>query len=119
MNGVVLDLRNECVQLEKKLHEVMKLSNTLGRMLEHAVWEEDMVVGETITFHCSLEEFVAQIAPLIESRKWTVNDCHEVKPFLRSLDTVMKVCPEGKKEPLALGTLVNGVMEYLSTRKDD
>lgn len=79
----------------------------------------DMVVGETITFHCSLEEFVAQIAPLIESRKWTVNDCHEVKPFLRSLDTVMKVCPEGKEEPLALGTLVNGVMEYLSTRKDD
>ena len=79
------------MQLEKKLHEVMKLSNTLGRMLEHAVWEEDMVVGETITFHCSLEEFVAQIAPLIESRKWTVNDCHEVKPFLRSLDTVMKI----------------------------
>ena len=97
----------------------MKLSNTLGRMLEHAVWEEDMVVGETITFHCSLEEFVAQIAPLIESRKWTVNDCHEVKPFLRSPDSVMKVCPEGKEEPLALCTLVNGVMEYLSTRKDD
>ena len=49
--------------MEKKLHEVMKLSNTLGRMLEHAVWEEDMVVGETITFHCSLEEFVARSLP--------------------------------------------------------
>lgn len=119
LNGAAQVLKDECMQLEKELNEVMKRCNSLNRLLEYAIWEEDMVVGETITFHCSLEEFVAQIAPLIESRKWTVNDCHEVKPFLRSLDTVMKVCPEGKEELLALGTLVNGVMEYLSTRKDD
>ena len=84
-------MKNECVQLEKGLHEVVKQCNNLNRLLEHAVWEEDMVVEETILFNGSLNEFLELIAPLIRSRKWTVNDRHEVKPFLRSLDSIFHI----------------------------
>ncbi|WP_370861534.1 hypothetical protein [Parabacteroides faecis] len=113
------DLKNECVQLEKGLHGVVKQCNNLNRLLEHAVWEEDMVVEETILFNGSLDEFLELIAPLIRSRKWTVNGRHEVKPFLRSLDSIFHIRHGNEGEVLALGTLVNAVLDYLSVHRDD
>ena len=116
MNCAVRNLREECAQLETQLHAVTKQCNNLNRLLEHAVWDEGMVVEETILFDGSLDELLELIGPLLKSRKWTVNGRHETTVFLRSLDSVLRVSHGGKL--LALGTLVNAALEYLSVHND-
>ena len=112
-------LKDECMQLEKELNEVMKRCNSLNRLLEYAVWEEDMVIDETIVFNGTLDELIALISPLIKSRKWEVKGRHEVKPFLRALDSVMRIRHGQEEKFLALGTLVNAVNDYLSIHGED
>lgn len=117
MNYAVQNLREECAQLETQLHAVTKQCNNLNRQLEHAVWDEDMVVEETILFDGSLDELLELIGPLLKSRRWTVNGRHEATAFLRSLDSVFRVSHGGKL--LALGTLVNAALNYLSVHNDE
>ncbi|MFV0584395.1 MAG: hypothetical protein ACK5N4_20405 [Parabacteroides gordonii] len=107
------ELRLHCEQLEGELREVKKQCNKLAHMLEHAVWEDDMIVEETIVFNGLTADFVELIGPLVISRKWKVNDRHEVKPFLRSLYSIFRICYDPEKDFLTLGALTNAVQNYL------
>lgn len=113
------DLKLQSEKFESELLEIQKQSNKLTHLLEHAVWEEDMIVEERIVFNGQTADFVKLIGPLIRSRKWTVNERHEVKPFLRSLLSVFRIRYNPDKEYLTLGRLVNVVQEYLDDHKDD
>jgi len=42
-----------------------------------------------------------------------------VKPFLRSLDSILRICYDPKKEYLTLGALTNAVQEYLEVQRDE
>lgn len=119
LNGAAQVLKDECMQLEKELNEVMKRCNSLNRLLEYAIWEEDMVIDETIVFNGTLEELLVLISPLIKSRKWEVKGRHKVKPFLRALYSVMRIRHGQEEKFLALGTLVNAVNNYLSIQNED
>lgn len=106
-------LRLHCEQLEGELREVKKQCNKLAHLLEHAVWEEDMIVEEPIVFNGLTADFVELIGPLVMSRKWTVNGRHDVKPFIRSLDSVFRIRYDPAKDFLTLGALTNAVQNYL------
>ena len=95
-----------------------KQCNKLSRLLEHAVWEEDMIEEEIILFVGTMADFVELIGPLLLSNQWKVNGRHDMKPFLRALDSVLHVQHHPDKERLALGTLVNVVQDYLDTHSD-
>ena len=82
-----------------------KQCNKLAHLLEHAVWEEDMIAEEPIVFNGLTADFVELIGPLLMSRKWTVNGRHDVQPFLRSLDSVFHIRYDPEKDYLALGRL--------------
>lgn len=97
----------------------MKLSKSQNHLLEHAVWEEDMVEEELIVFNGSTAEFVALIGPLLLSRKWTVNGKHEVIPFLRSFDEVFRIYNKENQTFLAFGTLKNAVQEYIASNSSE
>lgn len=112
-------MKLHCEQLEGELREVKKQCNKLARLLEHAVWEEDMIAEELIVFNGPTADFVALIGPLLMSRKWTVNERHDLQPFLRSLHSVIRVRYDPEKEFLALGTLINVVQNYLDLHLDD
>ena len=105
------ELRLRCEQLEGELREVKKQCNKLAHLLEHAVWEEDMIAEEPIVFNGLTADFVELIGPLLMSRKWTVNGRHDVQPFLRSLDSVFHIRYDPEKDYLALGRLTNVVQE--------
>ena len=107
------ELRLRCEQLEGELREVKKQCNKLARLLQHAVWDEDMIEEEPIVFNGLTADFVELIGPLLMNRKWTVNGRHEVKPFLRSLDSVFRIRYDPEKDYLSLGTLENVVQEYI------
>ena len=111
-------LKLHCELLEEELREVKKQCNKLSRLLEHAVWEEDMIEEEIILFDGTMADFVELIGPLLLSKRWKVNGRHEMKPFLRALDSVFHVQHHPDKERLALGTLVNVVQDYLDTHSD-
>ena len=87
-------------------------------MLEYAVWEEDMIEEEIFLFKGTMADFVELIGPLLQNHHWTVKDRHDVKPFLRALDSIFHVQPHSEKEHLALGTLVNVVQDYLDIHSD-
>lgn len=101
------------------MREVTKLCNSQSRLLEHAVWEEDMEEEELIVFSGTTAEFVELIGPLLLSRKWTVNGKHGVIPFLRSLDKVFRIRYDPEKDFLTMGTLTNVVQNYLSLHEED
>ena len=112
MTEAAQELRLRCEQLEGELREVKKQCNKLAHLLEHAVWEEDMIAEEPIVFN-------GLIGPLLMSRKLTVNGRHDVQPFLRSLDSVFHIRYDPEKDYLALGRLTNVVQEYLDNHRDD
>ena len=111
-------MRLHCEQLEGELREVKKQCNTLAHLLEHAVWEEAMIEEEPIVFNGPTADFVKLIGPLVMSRKWTVNGRHDVKPFLRSLDSVFHIRYDPEKDCLALGRLTNVVQDYIDNHRD-
>ena len=59
--------------MEADLHEINKCARAINRLLEHAVFEEDMVEEEKIFFYGETNEFIELIIPLIRSTKWRVN----------------------------------------------
>lgn len=113
------ELRLRCEQLEGELREVKKQCNKLAHLLEHAVWEEDMIVEEPIVFNGLTADFVELIGPLVMSRKWTVNGRHDVQPFVRSLDSLFRVRYDPEKDYLAVGRLTNVIQEYLDNHRTD
>ncbi|WFE87053.1 hypothetical protein [Parabacteroides chongii] len=118
LTNAAQDFRNQCEQLESVLNEVKKSDNYMCRLLKNAMWNEDMVVEETIVFNGTGTEFVELIGPLLMSGKWTVNDKHAVKAFLRSLYSVFQICYDSKKEPLTLGSLENLVRNYMDEHRE-
>ena len=112
-------LKLRCELLEEELREVKKQCNKLSRLLEHAVWEEDMIEEELIVFNGPTADFVRLIGPLLQSGQWKVNGKREVKPFLRALDSVFRVRYDPEKEILTLGTLINVVQNYLDLAAED
>lgn len=124
MNATLLtetaqELKHHCEQLDKELGAVKKKCNKLSRMLQYAVWEEDMVEAESIVFDGATADFVKLIAPLLLSEQWTVNGQHEIKPFLRALDTVCRIRYDPEKECATFGTLMNAVQDYLDRLRED
>ena len=111
-------MKLRCEQLEGELRDVKKLCNKVSRLLDHVVWEEDLIEEEIILFDGTMADFVELIGPLLLSNRWKVNGRHDVKPFLRALDSVLHVQHYPQKEHLALGTLVNVVQDYLDTHSD-
>ena len=112
-------MKHHCEQLDKELGAVKKKCNKLSRMLQYAVWEEDMVEAESIVFDGATADFVKLIAPLLLSEQWTVNGQHEIKPFLRALDTVCRIRYDPEKECATFGTLMNAVQDYLDRLRED
>ena len=119
MTKTAQELRLRCEQLEGELREVKKQCNKLAHLLEHAVWEEDMIVEEPIVFNGLTADFVELIGPLVMSRKWTVNGRHDVLPFVRSLDSLFRVRYDPEKDYLAVGRLTNVIQEYLDNHRTD
>lgn len=88
-------------------------------MLQYAVWEEDMVEVEQVVFEGATSDFVELIAPLLLDIRWTVNGQHEMKPFVRAFDTVVRIRYASGKEYATCGTLINAVQNYLDRLRED
>lgn len=77
-------------QVGKQLHELEKHCNHFCRLLEHAVWEEDMVHEELIVFTGSTQEFLKLLEPLLRSNHCKVNGKNNREALLRVIDSVIK-----------------------------
>ncbi|MCD8270884.1 MAG: hypothetical protein LUD46_22345 [Parabacteroides sp.] len=113
------ELKHQCEQLDQELRTVKKQCNKLSRMLQYAVWEEDMVEAEPIVFEGTTADFVKLIASLLLDGRWTVNGQHEIKPFLRALDAVCRIRYDPTKECATFGTLMNAVQDYLDRLREN
>ena len=61
--------------------------------------------------------FLAFLGPLLESRDWTVNGRHEIRPFLRAFLSVFRLRTDPDKDFLTMGTIENLVLDYLDVRR--
>ena len=117
LNRAAQLLGDDCEELESLLRRVMKHNNSLGRLLQNAVWEEDMVKEELIVLTMSTATFLELIGPLLESRSWTVNGRHEIRPFLRAFLSVFCLRTAPGKDCLTMGTIENLILDYLDVRR--
>lgn len=106
-------LGKECEELQNRLRAVMTHNNELIRMLENSVWEKDMVVEEFVDLTMSTDEFLTLLGPLLRCGKWTVNDRHNLKPFLRAFLSVFRLRTAHGKGYLTPGTVENLIRNYL------
>lgn len=105
--------------MEADLHEMNKCARAINRLLEHAVFEEDMVEEEKIFFYGETNEFIELIIPLIRSTKWRVNGNRMQKKFLRSIDEVFKIKNEKTKDLLKFDSLYAALKEYFDRHFPD
>ena len=117
LNRAAQLLGDDCGELESLLRKVMKHNNSLGRLLQNAVWEEDMVKEELIVLTMPTATFLEWLGPLLESRDWTVNGRHEIRPFLRAFLSVFRLRTAPDKDCLTMGTIENLVLDYLYVRR--
>ena len=117
LNRAAQLLGNDCGELESLLRKVMKHNNSLRRLLQNAVWEEDMVKEELIVLTMPTATFLEWLGPLLESRDWTVNGRHEIRPFLRAFLSVFRLRTAPDKDCLTMGTIENLVLDYLYVRR--
>ncbi|WP_293714619.1 hypothetical protein [uncultured Parabacteroides sp.] len=113
LNQAAQLLGDDCEELDSVLRKVMKHNNSLRRLLQNAVWEEDMVKEELIVLTMPTSTFLALLGPLLESRGWTVNGRHEIRPFLRAFLSVFRLRTDLDKDFLTMGTIENLVLDYL------
>lgn len=88
-------------------------------MVEHIDWDDERVEDETIVFEGKMTELVELLGPLLLSRRWKVNGRHEVKPFLRVLESAIQVRHGDGQQPLSWGTWMNVVQDYLDAHCDE
>ena len=114
MTNTAQEFKDRCEKLAGILNEVKVSDNRMCRLLKNAVWEEDMVVKEPIIFHGSTNDFVKLIAPLVMSRKWTVDDTHELARFVQTLASVIYVRYDSTKDFLKPESLISSLQRYIS-----
>ena len=68
LNREVMRLREQCASANKALREVEKQCNSLSRLLEYAVWEEDMYRCDPIVFTGPTRKFVELLTPMLLCR---------------------------------------------------
>lgn len=87
-------VRESCLLANGQLHELEKNCNRLSRLLEYAIWEEDMVQDEQIVFTGSTQEFLKLLEPLFRCGHWKVNGKNNREAFFRAIDSVVRIQPE-------------------------
>ena len=76
-----------------------------------------MVKEELIVLTMPTATFLALLGPLLESRNWTVNGRHDIRPFLRAFLSVFRLRTAPGKDCLTMGTIENLVLDYLDVRR--
>ena len=107
-------MKESCLLARRQLHELEKNCNRLNRLLEHAVWEKDMVHEEQIVFTGSTQEFLLLLEPLLRSNQYKVNGKSNREAFLRVIDSVVKIQPEKGSEPIKFVSLLDAAKRFLS-----
>ena len=101
-------------QVRKQLHELEKHCNHFCRLLEHAVWEEDMVHEELIVFTGSTQEFLKLLEPLLRSNHCKVNGKNNREALLRVIDSVIKIQSEDARGYIKFVSLLDAAKRFLS-----
>lgn len=101
-------------QVGKQLHELEKYCNHFCRLLEHAVWEEDMVHEELIVFTGSTQEFLKLLEPLLRSNHCKVNGKNNREALLRVIDSVIKIQSEDARGYIKFVSLLDAAKRFLS-----
>lgn len=114
MNKESAAVKESCLLARRQLHELEKNCNRLNRLLEHAVWEKDMVQEEQIVFTGSTQEFLSLLEPLLRSNQCKVNGKSNREAFLRVIDSVVKIQPEKGSEPIKFVSLLDAAKRFLS-----
>ena len=114
LTNTAQDFKDQCEKLASILNEVKVSDNRMCRLLKNAVWEEDMMVKEPIIFEGTTGDFVKLIAPLVMSRKWKIDDTHEVARFVQTLTSVIYIRYDKNKEFLKPESLISSLQKYIS-----
>lgn len=119
MNKESEAVKESCLLARRQLHELEKNCNRLNRLLEHAVWEKDMVQEEQIVFTGSTQEFLSLLEPLLRSNQCKVNGKSNREAFLRVIDSVVKIQPEKGSEPIKFVSLLElRQIKSIMTKRD-
>lgn len=86
----------------------------MSRLLEHAIWEEEMIQEEKIVFTGSTQSFLKLLGPLLRSEQFKVNGKNNREAFLRVIDSVIEIQPEKGGEPIKFVSLLDAVKRFLS-----
>lgn len=95
----------------------MKDCHQLSHLLEHAVWEEDMVKEEKIVITCTAPEFIEMMTPLFKSRLWTVNGRRKYDPLFRALSNVFVVVSPNTGKSIEFVSIIDAFNRYVDQHK--
>lgn len=113
LNREVMRLREQCACANKALREVEKQCNSLSRLLEYAVWEEDMYRCDPIVFTGPTRKFVELLTPMLLSNRFKTAGKNNREAFLRNIDNIIQVRPDFVSEPIKFSTLLDAVKRHL------
>ena len=88
LNREVMRLREQCASANKALREVEKQCNSLSRLLEYAVWEEDMYRCDPIVFTGPTRKFVELLTPMLLSNRFKTAGKNNREAFLKYVPTL-------------------------------